>query len=83
MISCQDDEGQLPRVIDEELRPYIEDFIKEAELRGIILNVEDIHAELVEELTLTEDQSYCGFARWDYPVANKGRFEIKLTEAST
>ena len=79
-MSCKNDDDNFDGVIDPELRPYIEDFIKEAKLRGVILNINDMGAQLVEKFTLGKDQSFCGYGIWDYPRVNKGRFEIKTSE---
>ncbi len=79
LISCQNDEENFSGIIDEELRPYIEDFISEAALRGKSLDINNVQATLVDEFTLTNDQNFCGYAAWN--GNNTGQIEIKMTES--
>jgi len=78
-VSCHKEESIFRARIDNALLPYIEDFIEEASARGVLINIKDIHAELVDEFTLTDDQSLCGYGYWDNSSEKRGRIQIKNT----
>lgn len=66
--------------IDEELRPYIESFIEEANKRGVQLNIDDLGAEIVDEISIGGDNSYCGYGWFFYLGTQRKRIEIKNSD---
>ncbi|MEO9485034.1 MAG: hypothetical protein ABJG47_16360 [Ekhidna sp.] len=66
--------------IDEELRPYIESFIEEANRRGVQLNIDDFGAEIVNEISIGGDNTYCGYGWFFYRGTLKKRIEVKNSD---
>ena len=66
-------------IIDEELRPYVESFIEEANKRGVQLSIDDLDAELVNQISVGNN-SYCGYGWFFYQGTLRKRIEIKDSE---
>lgn len=65
--------------IDEELRPYVESFIAEASQRGVQLNIDELTAKIVDEISIGSDHNYCGYGWFFYQGTLRKRIEIKNT----
>ncbi len=77
-FSCKDDDSFTGEIAPE-LRPFIESFIEEGEKRGVFLDIANMEAVFVEELTLPSVNT-CGYGFWDYDKIGKGRIEILKNE---
>lgn len=66
--------------IDEGLRPYIESFIEEAKQRGVELNIEELTAAMVDQISIGSDQNYCGYGWFFYQGTLRKRIEIKNSD---
>jgi len=67
-------------IIDEELRPYIENFIEEANKRGVQLNIDDLEAEIVDEISIGGDNTFCGYGWFFYQGTTRKRIEVKNSD---
>lgn len=66
--------------IDKELRPYIENFIEEANQRGVQLNIDDLTAEIVDEISIGGDNTYCGYGWFFYQGTLRKKIEVKNSD---
>ena len=76
--SCK--EPDINILIDEELKPYIEKFIEEANERGVQLYLEDLEAQVVDEINIDVDNTYCGYGWYSFEGTKRMRIEIKNSD---